>query len=218
MSCAITCPAMSTTTAWRWRSRSARRPPTRSGRPRAGFCSRCCRISGRTAPSARPTGVQRRHRLSQPRHLRHRQGRHHPVRRDEAARGGARPATVARRPGGAQVLARTARRRSGAFWVCGTDPGNLPEAGARSSVVELWFYTPAVGGSIPSAPTKKPPVRTGANACRRCTRPTRWLPSLQAPDARAGSDQRLIRGCSRLDASGGIATCTSPAEYAVRDR
>jgi hypothetical protein len=25
--------------------------------------------------------------------------------------------------------------------------------GARSSVVELWFYTPAVGGSIPSAPT-----------------------------------------------------------------
>ena len=26
-------------------------------------------------------------------------------------------------------------------------------ARARSSVVELWFYTPAVGGSIPSAPT-----------------------------------------------------------------
>ena len=27
--------------------------------------------------------------------------------------------------------------------------------GARSSVVELWFYTPAVGGSIPSAPTNR---------------------------------------------------------------
>lgn len=29
----------------------------------------------------------------------------------------------------------------------------LCAARARSSVVELWFYTPAVGGSIPSAPT-----------------------------------------------------------------
>jgi hypothetical protein len=31
----------------------------------------------------------------------------------------------------------------------------LCAARARSSVVELWFYTPAVGGSIPSAPTIK---------------------------------------------------------------
>ena len=30
---------------------------------------------------------------------------------------------------------------------------------ARSSVVELWFYTPAVGSSIPSAPTREPPRR-----------------------------------------------------------
>ena len=31
--------------------------------------------------------------------------------------------------------------------------GIFGAARARSSVVELWFYTPAVGGSIPSAPT-----------------------------------------------------------------
>ncbi len=33
----------------------------------------------------------------------------------------------------------------------------LPATGRVGSVVELWFYTPAVGGSIPSAPTLKTP-------------------------------------------------------------
>lgn len=75
-----------------------------------------------------------------------------------------------------------ARRRWWPFWVCGTDPGNLPEAGARSSVVELWFYTPAVGGSIPSAPTIN--VQLG---------------DLRTSSAKSPLCQECAKGCSRQE-------------------
>ena len=84
----------------------------------------------------------------QPRYLRRRPVRDHPVRRDETARRGSRPAAVDRRAGGFERLREPEIFGYQAFVAC-----SLPGARARSSVVELWFYTPAVGGSIPSAPT-----------------------------------------------------------------
>ena len=90
-------------------------------------------------------GVQRRRGLRQPWHVRRRSLGHHPVRRDETARRGARSGGLDRRADGAEVGLRISGRT---LLAC-----SFPSGRARSSVVELWFYTPAVGGSIPSAPT-----------------------------------------------------------------
>src|SRR5271155_5935068 len=77
----------------------------------------------------------------------------------------------------------------------------LCAARARSSVVELWFYTPAVGGSIPSAPTsvyagqRHTAIRLGLTGepplCQECAN---WV---RTP-GRLASTCRVALGVSRL--------------------
>lgn len=54
-----------------------------------------------------------------------------------------------------------------------------PGVRACSSVVELWFYTPAVGGSKPSAPTKAPHLRVQVRGF--------FVPQISVGSARADS-------------------------------